>query len=275
MKKVACLTLFICSIFFTEIAAQVTISPTNMFIDQNSRFGTYMVINNSNEPQEIEVEFFFGYSQTDNTGERRVIYNDSTAADKYSIVDYVRAFPQNFIVQPGQRQIVRLRINAPRDLSEGTHWARIKTSATPESPPVEIATNDAVSARVAITIEQVTGLFYKSGDVTTGIEIEDIRTEIEDGQLIVLSDYLRKGNSPFLGSITVSLVDRSNKTVAESYISTSLYFDGTHKQLLDISGLGAGNYTVKVDFRAQRSDIPESDIIKMEPVVKTSNISIP
>ena len=234
-----------------------------------------MVINNSNEPQEIEVEFFFGYSQTDNTGERRVIYNDSTAADKYSIVDYVRAFPQNFIVQPGQRQIVRLRINAPRDLSEGTHWARIKTSATPESPPVEIATNDAVSARVAITIEQVTGLFYKSGDVTTGIEIEDIRTEIEDGQLIVLSDYLRKGNSPFLGSITVSLVDRSNKTVAESYISTSLYFDGTHKQLLDISGLGAGNYTVKVDFRAQRSDIPESDIIKMEPVVKTSNISIP
>lgn len=59
--------------------AQVTIAPTNMFIDGNARFGTYMVINNSNETQEISIDFLFAYSQTDEQGNRSIIQDDSAA----------------------------------------------------------------------------------------------------------------------------------------------------------------------------------------------------
>lgn len=143
--------------------AQVTIAPTNMFIDNTSGFGTYMVVNGSNKTQEISVDFFFAYSQTDENGNRSIIIEDSVMADRYSVAEYVRAFPRNFTLAPNQRQMVRLRLTAPNDLDDGTYWARIKTTSTPESPPLELQQTESVNATVGIIVEQVTGLFFKKG----------------------------------------------------------------------------------------------------------------
>lgn len=261
-----------------SIQAQVTIAPTNLFLDNQSRFGTYMVINGSNSAQEISVEFFFGYAILDENGDRKSIVGEEAINSTNSIAESVRAFPQNFILQSGQRQIVRLRISPERDLTDGTYWARIKTISTPESPPVEIGSDENVTARVGINIEQITGLFYKSGEVTTGIEIDEIRTsfsEENEDRLLVLADYQRTGNSPFLGSITTTLQNQSGETVAQGFRSTTLFFDGTQKEELDITGLSAGEYTVQVHFETRRSDISSSDLVQMEPVTATTTVTIP
>jgi len=132
----------------SNLIAQVTIAPTNLFIDSGSKFGTYMVINGSNDTQEISIDFFFGYSSTDDDGKRSIVTDDSVAKARYSIADKIKAFPQNFTLSPGQRQVVRLRINAQNDIPDGTYWARIRTTSTPETPPLELQSNDAVTARV-------------------------------------------------------------------------------------------------------------------------------
>jgi len=271
------LTLFLLLVFTTiNVTAQVTIAPTNLFIDSNNKFGTYMVINNSNEPQEIAVDFFFAYGNLDETGERRNVNDDPELEEKHSIADNIRAFPQNFVLQPSQRQIVRLRVTGNTNgWDDGTYWARIKTAAAPQSQPIEVTSTSEVSARVSMIIEQVTGLFYTVGETTTGITIDGIRTSLsEDNILTVLADIQRTGNSPFLGSITTSLNNNRNETVRQAFVSTSIYFDGTHRQSLNLNDIPKGTYTIKVDFVAERSDVSSQDIISMPPASQSITYTV-
>lgn len=256
--------------------AQVTIAPTNLFIDSQSRFGTYMIINGSNQAQEISIEFLFGYSDTDEQGNRSLVYDDPQKETQHSIADQVRAFPRNFTLQPGQRQIVRLRVNAPADLDDGTYWARIKTTSSPEAPPVELQSTETVTARVGFKIEQITGLYLKKGDVTTGIVIGDMRTnQREDGILEVLADVNRIGNSPFLGTITANIYDSNNKkiNIPGNFVSTTIFFDGVHKQEVNVNSLAPGTYRAELVFETQRNDISSGDIVQSETSSKSVTFS--
>ncbi len=255
--------------------AQVTIAPTNLFIDSGDRFGTYMVVNASNSTQEISIDFFFGYTESDSDGRRSLNNSDTVRAEIHSIADNVRAFPRNFTLTSGQRQIVRLRVSAPNEIPDGTYWARIRTASTPESAPIEIQnTEDAVSARVGITVEQVTGLYYKKGDVSTGIEILDMNAMVENDQLIATSNIRRTGNSPFLGTISMVLYDSNNRVVAEGFSSTTIFFDGTHRQAIDISEVEQGQYRLELKFESQRNDISSSDIVQMETTSRSITYTI-
>ena len=119
-----------------------------------------MVINNSNETQEISIDFTFSYSSSDSAGIRSIVTDDPEIEDQYSIAEYIKAFPRNFTLAKDQRQIVRLRLSPPSDLPDGTYWARIKTGSSPEAPPVELQASNTVSAKVGIRVEQITGIFY-------------------------------------------------------------------------------------------------------------------
>lgn len=274
MKKLLLISLF-ALLMFTSVFSQVTIAPTNLFVEENSRFGTYMVINNSNENQEISVDFVFSYSALNENGQRRIVEDDSVSAQAHSIAQYVRAFPQNFVLTPGQRQIVRLRITAPNDLEDGTYWARIKTSATPEAPPVELEQTETVTASLGLIVEQVTGLYYKVGSVTTGINIQSITPKPgEDGVLEILTEYERTGNSPFLGSIITSLVNSSGEVVQQGRSSTTLYFGGTHRQELNTMDLEPGDYTIQVEFVTQRNDVSPEDLVQMQPTSQSTSYTI-
>ncbi len=275
MKKIIALTFFSFLIFIDSFA-QVTIAPTNLFIDSNSRFGTYMVVNGSNQVQEISIDFFFAYSSTDEFGNRTIISEDSVKAVQYSVAESIRAFPQNFSLSPNQRQVVRIRVNMPNDVPDGTYWSRIRTASTLQSPPIELQNSDAVSASVGVKVEQVTGLFYKKGTVSTGIEIVDINTNFEepDNILVVQTQHLRTGNSPFLGSISTSILNSSGEEVRRGFVSTTIYFDGIHKQEFEVENLPSGTYTAKVTFETSRSDVSNNDIIKAPTVTKSTTFTI-
>ncbi|MEO9886413.1 MAG: hypothetical protein ABJR05_03995 [Balneola sp.] len=275
MKKSLSLIIWVFIIYSSNIFGQITISPTNIFIEENTKFGTYLVLNGSNEPQEVSVEFIFAYTQTDEEGTRSIAYDDTVRQVEHSADSWVRAFPRNFTLAPGQRQVVRLRVSPPNNLEDGTYWARIKTRSTAQTPPVELQSDNAVSARVGITIEQVTGMYFKKGNVTTGIDVLDTSASLtEDGFAEAKVKLLRTGNSPFLGSITMNIKDSNNNIVKSSFRSTTIYFDGTHSQEVDIQGLQAGTYTVDITFESQRSDVSSQDIVKMEPVTTSTELTI-
>lgn len=270
MKKSILVILFTVCITSVSVLAQVSIAPTNLFINDNQRFGTYLVINGSNQTQEISIEFFFGFNQTDSNGNRILVTDASPELEaKHSLADDIQAFPRSFKLVPGQRKIVRLRVNTPNNVEDGTYWARIKTTSAPESTPIEIGADNGVAAQVNMIVEQVTGIFFKKGTVTTGIVVDGIRTNTSEDNpdlLDVFIDYKRTGNSPFLGTISTNLIDSRGETVKSTFSSTTLHFDGTYKQSLLIDDLPNGNYTVEVNFVSQRNDVPGDNLVKMEPV---------
>lgn len=258
-----------------DLVAQITIAPTNLFVDSQNRFGSYIVINNSNQPYEVSIDFLFGYSDSDEEGNRFVNYEDSATAERYSIADWIRAFPQNLTLAPNQRQVVRLRINPPSDLPDGTYWARISTSATAQSAPVEVTSEEGITANIGMRINQITGIFYKNGSVNTNISINNIETQVEENNLVILHDISRGGNSPFLGSVIVKVVDSQNEVVRESVDFTSIYFDTKYKNTFDISDLPSGTYNIQISISSERQDISSSDLVQMQPATATTTVTIP
>lgn len=107
--------------------AQVLVAPTLLFVSDQSRFGTFFVMNRSNVPQEISISFRFGYPVSDSTGNVWMQYDDSLMAQNHSCRSWVRGFPEKFVINPGQRQVVRLLISPPPMIPDGEYWTRLIT----------------------------------------------------------------------------------------------------------------------------------------------------
>lgn len=273
MKKTAITSIILfLSVLACEVQAQITIAPTMVFIDQQNRFGNFLVLNGSDQAQEVSIEFPFGYPATNAEGEIEMIYDDSTKAEEFGISNLVKGFPQSFVLQPGQRQVVRLTVR-PEDFSDGTYWTRIKVTSNAQNPPIGEETDDEITAQITYKFEQITTLFYKHGETNTGIEINDFTHRETDESIRFIADVSRSGNSPFLGSINLNILDSQGNSILTRSATTSIYFD--YRQTFDIpkENLDEGKYTAEISFESQRPDVAREKIIQMEPVTNSISFS--
>lgn len=170
MKRL--LILLVGLLFWIPIRAQVSISPTFLFIDETSRFETLLIMNGTDKNQEVSLSYEFGYPVSDSLGNIQMQYSDTENIVDYSIADWIKGFPRNFALESGQRQVVRLTIRPDESLeNDGMYWTRVKTTSTPESPPIGAAPEGEVRTQINFKFEQVTTAFYKGGNLTTGLEI--------------------------------------------------------------------------------------------------------
>lgn len=273
-KKISSAILFLLLAFCVKSAvAQITIAPIMLFLDQQNRFGTVMIMNGSQQAQEVSIEFPFGYPTTTKNGNIEMVYNDSTTASKWGIEDAVRGFPKNFTLQPGQRQVVRLTVR-PKDFQDGMYWSRIRTTSNPQSPSVGETSGDEITTRITYKFEQITTVFYKHGDVNTGIDIQNITTEQNSDVVNVIADVKRTGNAPFLGSIKLTVKDQQGNVVTTKQTSTSIYFDYRQVFKLEENELTQGKYNAEISFISQRTDVPQSDLVQMQPVTQSINFTV-
>ncbi|MCF7826367.1 MAG: hypothetical protein K9M55_09025 [Candidatus Marinimicrobia bacterium] len=259
--------------FMTNVFAQVTISPTTLFIDGQQRFETLLIMNSSNATQEIQLSWQFGYPKADENGDIAMIYDDAEEAAKHSAADWIRGFPKRFILEPGARQTVRVTVKAPRDLEPGTYWSRLKTTSNALSTEIGQTAAGGISANINIQFNQVTAVFYKHGELTTGIQIEKTRSVVEDKMLHVLTNYKKTGNSPFLGTMSAKISDSSGKVVKEGQVLLSIYYDGLRRIDLDIADLPKDTYDVEVSISSGRGDILEGDTIQAPTVTARSSFT--
>ena len=269
-KRASVLTVWLVLYLANTVAAQVTIAPTALFIDDRARFGTYLVLNGSNQVQEVSINFEFGYPDTDEEGNSFMNYRDEEAQARYSMADWVRGFPRTFTLQPGERQTVRLTVRPPGDIPDGTYWTRIRTTSNPAVPDIDAAPVDGVQAQITFQFNQVTAGFFKKGNVTTGVNIENVTVDVADGQAVVRARTQRAGNSPFLGSMFLLVRDANNNIVHEDRSSTTVYMNAVRRMEFDASGLRPGNYTAEVRFESRRPDISSGDLVQAEPVSRTT-----
>jgi hypothetical protein len=153
------------------------------------------------------------------------------------------------------------------------YWFRIRTTSTPQSPEVGETSDDEITTQITYKFEQVTTVFYKHGDVNTGLEIRDIRAE-QNSSVQIIADVTRTGNAPFLGSIELTVKDQQDNIVIERRTSTSIYFDYRQVFELDENELSTGKYQADVTFISQRNDIPRTDLVQIEPITRSINFTV-
>ena len=245
----------------TVSVAQVTISPTSLFIDSQRKFETLLIMNTSNTAQEVKLSFEFAYPKSDDEGNLAFIYDDAEQEALHSAADWIRGFPKNFILEAGARQVVRITAKAPAKLVPGVYWSRLKTTSSPVSPPVGATPDGGIAAQITFQFNQVTSIFYKYGQLSTALVMKDLRHQVNDDQLKIFANFSKSGNAPFLGSLQAKVFDATGALVKEGKVFVSIYYDGLRRLDLDIADLPMGTYQTEVSYATGRTDIPDADII--------------
>lgn len=271
MKKLIFSILIIIS---NNILAQIIISPYVVYMDEQEKFGTFIVQNESDQEYEISISFIFGYPKSDSLGNVSMQYYQEPTDTLPSIVSWLRAFPKNFLLQPKQKQIIRMTVRPPDTLDSGTRWARIVTSSVPKSPPISNQSSG-ITAKINFVLNQVTTVLYRNGNIETGIDILGINTKQDSSALDVLIKYHRTGNSPFWAEVNLNLLDSLGNSVADDFEYGPIYYDITKKYSLDISKATKGNYTLQIQIKHnEKEDIPQSKINPNETILKKINVVI-
>lgn len=253
-------------------AAAVTVSPSALFIDARSRSGTLTLYNSGTLPEEIEVGFAFGYPVSDANGISSVELRDSAAAGEPSLVPWMRVFPRRLVLQPGQRQTIRVMIQPPADLADGEYWGRIVVRARGGQPPIE-ETQGEVRMQIDIETAIATAVMYRKGGVQTGVGVPMADAQrTPDGVQLTL-DLVRQGNAAYLGRVRAELLDATGNVVAREEDAVAVYRQLRRRFVLKPEGgeLGPG-YRVRYTVDTERSDLP-GGLLKAAPL--TATIPVP
>lgn len=258
------------------VVAQVTISPTAVFLDTNSKVGSFFVSNPSNSAVEVRLSFEFAYPATDDNGRVFLNYEDQEAEQLYSLVPNLRAFPTTFVLESNQRQTIRLIGRIGQDADPGTYWTRMRVSSSQLTPPIGEAAEGQVSAQVSFQIDQVTAVLVHHGNVQTGLNIhsQEIRRDDNSDRLQILTDVERTGNAPFIGSVSTRILNSSGQEVTSRRLSTSVYFQNIQRVEFDLSEFSPGTYTAETTFETSRNDISSRNLIQAPPTTERLTFTI-
>ncbi|HKK46736.1 MAG TPA: hypothetical protein VJ964_14515 [Balneolaceae bacterium] len=275
LKKTA--TAFFLAFLFLVTArsvAQVSIAPTALFFDNQSRFSSLTVSNGGQQAQEISISMEFGYPTSKNGN--LVITKDSTLADEKSMADWIKVFPKNFTLQPQQRQVVRFVARPPSGLKPGGYWSRVKIKSNPVSPPIESVGKNQVGAQINLVVNQVIAAQYRTKNANTGIDVSSVNfTQIDSthtGKIAV--NMKQTGNAPFVGSISLQVTDSNGNTIYQTNTTNSVYTTITRTFDVDLSDVKPGQYTISGNITSQRRDISADNLLQIKPVSFQKQITI-
>lgn len=257
-----------------SLYSQVSLAPTTVFADANG-IGTVYVSNGSDKAQEVNISFLFGYPGNDAEGNLLMIYSDSLRELQSGLGDRIRTFPRSFILAPGQQQAVRFQIRPDRSKPDGMYFTRVKVASNEQTASVEEVVTEGISTQITLKLEQVIAAFYRSGEVTTGLNFEKIEASRKENFLQVATQFTVLGNSPFLGSLEAVVKSASGEVVAKHQQTVALYYEGLRSYSIPLSeGLASGTYEVELLFKTERSDIPSSDLVQAAPITRKISVTL-
>lgn len=248
----------------------VSVSPMAVYIDSHSRTGRMTLYNPGSRPEEIRIEFAFGYPRSDDQGNVTVQLADSAPAGEPSAVSWLTAFPRRIVLQPGQRQVVRILARPPANLPDGEYWARALVHSKGGQAPIESRSGD-VGVQIDVETVVVVAVNYRNGDVHTGLKLDDASATTVGDSVVTTVDVTRTGNAAFLGRILVELLDGQGKVVGSNEQVLAVYH-GIRRRLAVQIPQGATPARVRVTMDTHRDDLPPGGPLPADPVVRELDI---
>lgn len=250
-----------------SVALPVTVAPMAVYISDRSRTGTLTLFNNGTRPEEIEIDFAFGYARSDSLGDVRVEFMDPAPSEEPSVVPFLRAFPQRIRLAPGQRQIVRLLVNPPAELPDGEYWGRVLVSSIGGQAPVEQTLGD---VRVNLQIKTVIAVAvnYRHGLVETGLTEHSARASMQGDTAQLFLDLEREGNAAYLGRVRAELLDSRGAVIASVTEDVAVYRRVLWRVDVPLPPELADHEPAAIRYvvETERPDEADEDILDAEPV---------
>jgi P pilus assembly chaperone PapD len=256
----------------TSTAHAVAVSPTAVYITSRNPSALLTLINTGSRPEEIELSIAFGYPVSDSTGALRVDIVDTAASGEPSLTSYLRVFPRRLVLQPGQRQVVRVMVAMPPGAADGEYWGRVLVKSRGGEPPIEQSEGN-VRMQLSLETTFATAVFFHKGEMKTAIAVSSAAARRMGDSVQFTLDLKREGNSAFLGRIRAELLDNKGATVAEVEDVVAVYRSLRRRFVLHTGKpLPAGAYTVRYLVDTERPDLPPQGPIKAASV--TSSVEV-
>ncbi len=251
----------------------VLVAPHAVFIDARTRTAQVYLINTGSAAEEVTVETKFGYPATDSLGNIFVRLVDEPEQGVPSAAAWVRAFPRRVVVQPGERQVVRLLAQPPAGLPEGEYWTRL--IVTSRGAQVAVQGSDSVMrAGVSLVVSTIISVTFRHGRVETGLRLDDFRAEDAGDSLVAWVGLTRQGNAAYLGTTWIRLRDAAGRVVQEWETPTAVYF-GLHRRFaFALDSVPPGAYTAQLEMTTVRSDLPPTNILPAAPIEQSVAVEI-
>lgn len=254
-------------------AQAVTVSPTALYISARNPSGLLTLINSGSRPEEIEIGFGFGYAGFDTSAAIRVTLADSAPKGEPSATAWLRAFPRRLLLQPGQRQVVRITVVAPPGLADGEFWGRVLIKSRGGEPPIE-QTQGQVRMQLNVETTFATAVFYQKGSLTTGVHVDAATAvRVKDGVQFTI-DMTRTGNAAFLGRVRAEVVDAAGHVWASDEDVTAVYRGLRRRFLLKgTTAMPSGALSVRYVVDTERPDLPSVGPVQAPAVTGTVPVS--
>ncbi|MCX6826892.1 MAG: hypothetical protein NTV06_06480 [candidate division Zixibacteria bacterium] len=255
--------------------AGVLVAPTVVILSENDRTGRITVQNPSDKPKEVSVYFSFGLPVSDSLGAVTIQLQDSGVTDPRSALNWIKAFPEKIVLEPGATQVIRLRANPPKNLPDGEYWTRIVVKSQEGETNIPVASDPTkISTRLNMIMQTAIMLKYRTGDLLSKLEVINTDARIIDSAVQVTVDMTNRGNVSYVGILKCKLLDATGKEIANYHIDLAVYHNLTRRFKLPLPGQGfIKPYRTEISIStAGRTDIPEDAIVQGNIINFSKNI---
>ena len=259
------------------LAAQgVLIAPTTVIIDARSRTSSILLVNQGEEPAEVDISTFFAYTVTDSTGQLQLHTPDSAETGFVSAAEWIRAFPRRMTIAPNSQQTVRLLVSPPADLPDGEYWARLAVLARGGRVPLETSVDTSqVNVGLSIEVRTLLPVLYRKGKVETGIALSHLRAARIADSVVVRGRLERQGNAAMIGTLRSELVDSAGRVRASFTQPVSTYLALEPRFVAPADSVPSGDYTLRMEVSPERRDLPPEALLPFRTVRDSVAVHLP
>lgn len=260
----------------TASAQAILVAPQGVVLTHRERTGTVELYNPSSRNVEVSIRPVYGHPTTTPEGDLTLAIIEQPDSTAPSAANFVEAFPRRMILQPNQRQTVRLLARPPQGLPEGEYWARLIIAARDaEAPATPVTDSGSVSVGLTLEVRTIIAVNYRNGAQRTGVQIGALSAAPQGDSLIVRAPMQRTGTAAWIGTTVVSLRNASGAVVASQQLQTAVYQAMVPRFAFDRRTLAPGTYRVTVDMNTDRPDVTQATLLRAPPQHAELTVAIP
>ena len=260
----------------THVSAQaILVAPQGVVLSSRERTGSIELYNPSSRASEITIRSVYGHPTTTPEGDLTLSIVEQPDASVPSAAGFVDAFPRRLVLQPNQRQTIRLLARPPAGLPEGEYWARLIISAKDAEAPAPSVDTTTVSVGLTLEVRTIIAVNYRNGAQRTGVQLGALTASAEGDSVVLRAPMQRTGTAAWIGLTTVKLLDAKGNTVAAQTMQTAVYQTITPRFAFDRRSLAPGAYRISVDLSTDRPDVTQSTLLRSPPQHGETTVTIP